>query len=529
MKLLRKVLLLFHRYVGIAISALVVMWFVTGITMMYVGGMPRLTPELRLERLTPLAIEDVHLTAAEAAERAEFGQPPARATLVSILGRPAYRFGGNGGTTIVYADNGEVADEFTDVQTREIAARFMRVAVEKVEFLGTIEESDQWTLGMSRALPLHKFAIADDAGSEVYISPITGDAGMLTTTRTRTYAWISTIPHFLYFTALRNNQPLWYRIVVWTSAVAAVLAAVGLVISVMFYRRGRATWSAAIPYTGWMRWHYVTGVVFGVFSVTWAFSGLVSMEPWAWTNQRGIELRPRTLSGGPLELAAFRAMETDTWNRLLDGGALKEVEFVRMQGEHYFVAHRTYEEGRDLGKRERIHQPYQVGGRVDPERLIVSAATLEPRTAPFTAGQIVDRVKAAVPDAPVARYDLLTEYDSYYYSRRAQTPLPVVRIQFADPAQTWLYIDPALNQPLASIPKYARLERWLYNGLHSLDFGYLYKRPLWDIVMLVLLIGGLVSSTIGLCLGLKRVVRGLAGAIPTRSAVGDMPARGVRL
>ncbi len=511
MKLLRKILLLSHRYLGIAISALVVMWFATGITMMYVGGMPRLTPELRLERMTAVNPADVRLTPAEAAERAEFGQPPARATLLSILGRPAYRFGGNGGTTIVYADNGEIADEFSEAQTRDIAARFMRVPVDKVDFLGAIEESDQWTLGMSRALPLHKFAIGDDAGSELYVSPISGDAAMLTTTRTRAYAWVSTIPHFLYFTSLRNNQPLWYRIMVWTSGLAAALAVVGLVLGVMFWRRGRATISAAIPYQGWMRWHYVTGLVFGVFSVTWAFSGLVSMEPWAWTNQRGVELRPSALSGGRLELAAFRPMETTVWAGLLEGAALKEVEFLRMQGEHYYVAHRTFDEGRDLGKRERIHQPYPVGGRVDPERLIVSAATLEPRAAAFTPEQVVARVKTAVPDAPIARYDLLTDYDSYYYSRRGQTPLPVVRIQFADPAQTWLYIDPALNQQLASIPKYARLERWLYNGLHSLDFGYLYRRPLWDIVMLVLLVGGLISSSIGMYLGTKRVL-GFAGA-----------------
>jgi uncharacterized iron-regulated membrane protein len=516
MKLLRRVLLLSHRYVGIAISALVVMWFATGITMMYVGGMPRLTPELRLERMTPVNLADVRLTPAAAAQRAEFGQPPARATLLSILGRPAYRFGG-GGTTIVYADNGEIADEFTRAQTREIAARFMRVPVEQVDFRGTIEESDQWTLGMSRALPLHKFAIADAAGSELYVSPISGDAAMLTTTRTRAYAWVSTIPHFLYFTSLRNNQPLWYRIVVWTSGIAAALAVVGLVLGVMLWRRGYGTLSAAIPYSGWMRWHYVTGLVFGVFSVTWAFSGLVSMEPWAWTNQRGVELRPNALSGGQVELAAFRPMDAAVWAGLLEGAALKEVDFVRMQGEHFYIARRTFDEGRDLGKRERIHQPYQVGGRTDPERLIVSAATLTPRAEPFTPEQVVGRVKTAVPEAPVARYDLLTEYDSYYYSRRAQTPLPVVRIQFADPAQTWLYIDPALNQQLASIPKYARLERWLYNGLHSLDFGYLYQRPLWDIVMLVLLVGGLISSTIGLCLGFKRVVRAIAGNVPDRA------------
>ena len=111
---LRKTLVLLHRYVGIIISALVVMWFATGITMMYVGGMPRLTPEFRLERMTPVRAAEVKLTPAQAADAAEFGTSPSRATLYSILGRPAYRFGGNGGTTIVYADTGEVADEFTE-------------------------------------------------------------------------------------------------------------------------------------------------------------------------------------------------------------------------------------------------------------------------------------------------------------------------------------------------------------------------------------------------------------------------------
>jgi hypothetical protein len=236
------------------------------------------------------------------------------------------------------------------------------------------------------------------------------------------------------------------------------------------------------------------------------------MEPWAWTNQRGIELRPGALSGGRLELAAFPAMDAAAWDRLLDGEALKEVDFVRMHGEHFYVARRTRDEGRDLGKRERIHQPYQVGGRTDPERLIVSAATLEPRADAFSTKAIVDRVRAAVTTAPIAESALLTDYDSYYYSRRGQTPLPVVRIKFADKAQTWLYIDPALNQQLASIPKYARLERWLYNGLHSFDVGYLYKRPLWDIVMLILLVGGLISSTLGLYLGAKRVL-GFSGAL----------------
>jgi uncharacterized iron-regulated membrane protein len=526
MKLLRKALILTHRYLGIVFSALIVMWFFTGITMMYVGGMPRLTPELRLERIAPVDVGQVRLTPAQAEARAELSDPPSRAALLSIVGRPAYRFSVGRDIVIVFADTGDVADELTLSQTLDIAARFTRVPVDRVRHAATLDETDQWTLGLGRVVPLHKFAIDDGQGSELYVSPVTGDAVMLTTAKTRAFAWISTIPHWLYFEGLRENQPLWYRIVVWTSAIATVIGVLGLILGITQYRRGRSTWAGAIPYSSWLRWHYITGIVFGVFTVTWAFSGLLSMEPFEWTNAEGIAVPRQALSGGRLELASYPAMDTSAWNRLLDGAALKEVELVRMQGEHYYVVHRAVEDGRDLGKRERLHQPYPVNGRVGPDRLIVAASTLQPRTDAFTADSIVARVREAVPDAAIADYQLLTEYDSYYYSRNRQTPLPVVRIRFADPTQTWLYIDPEMNQVLASIPRLARVERWLYNGLHSLDVGYLYSRPLWDIVMLVLLIGGLASSGIGLYLGVKRVLRAFIGRIPGPATI---PAGDVRV
>ena len=47
MKHFRRLVIVSHRYLGIVLSLLVIMWFATGITMMYWGGMPRVTPELR--------------------------------------------------------------------------------------------------------------------------------------------------------------------------------------------------------------------------------------------------------------------------------------------------------------------------------------------------------------------------------------------------------------------------------------------------------------------------------------------------
>jgi len=269
--------------------------------------------------------------------------------------------------------------------------------------------------------------------------------------------------------------------------------------------------TTAIPYTGWMRWHYITGVVFGVFTITWAFSGLLSMEPFAWTRATGLEVRRDVFTGGAADLSQFASMDPAAWSRLLDGRAAKEIEFARIQDEPYYVA-RLAAAGplAEAKRRERLHQEYNVTGRAEQNRLLVSAKTLEVRHEPFSAESLVTRLKAAVPSVPIVEQKMLSEYDDYYYSRGQLTPLPVLRVKFGDPAQTWFYIDPEMSQVLAQVHRLNRVERWLYSGLHNLDFSFLYlRRPLWDITMIVLCLGGLASSVFGLLLGIKRLRRGV--------------------
>jgi hypothetical protein len=87
-------------------------------------------------------------------------------------------------------------------------------------------------------------------------------------------------------------------------------------------------------------------------------------------------------------------------------------------------------------------------------------------------------------------------------------PLPVLRVRFADPHETWLYLDPTQGRIVRKEERLTRLNRWLYRGLHSLDFpGFYERRPLWDVVMIVLGLGGLVLAGTTLLPGWKRVGR----------------------
>jgi hypothetical protein len=543
MLFLRRLLIFSHRYLGIAISLMCVVWFASGITMMYAGGMPRLSAQTRLERQAPLDLSRVRLTPAEAAQRLRAagaarpaGEAPtggagrrgnrdeggARPELLTVLERPAYRFQGRGAQT-VFADDGEILHE-VDVETsRQIASRFANVPADRVHFERTLNEPDQWTLGNRAHETLHKFRIDDGAGTEVYVSPRTADVSTVTTSANRALAWIGTIPHWMYFVSLRANQPLWYKIVIWLSSAACVLTVLGLILAFTQFRRTRPfSLKKAIVYRGWMRWHYILGAVFGVFALTWAFSGLMSMEPWDWTNARGLEVRRDIFTGGRMDLAHFGPMDPAAFARVLGDRTLKQVGFTRIQGEDYYTLASTAGASRPEQHAERLHQPYPVGRRGEPGRLLVSAQTLEVRAQPFSVESIVERIRKAMPDTPIIEQTLLTDYDSYYYSRHGQSPLPVLRVKFGDPMQSWIYIDPARGEMLSEVHRYSRIERWLYNGLHSLDFRFWYsKRPLWDIGMILLLLGGLATSALGLYLGVKRLVRDLLPSRqPHKKAIG---------
>ncbi len=504
-------LILTHRYLGIPLGLLFVVWFASGIVMMYTGDMPRLTPERRLARRPPLDLARVALPPIAAARRAHLSPTPRRVRLRTVLDRPAYVMDG----VTVFADTGERLAEVGPAAAAAVASRFVGQPLDAVEFVRTLDEPDQWTLVERGQLPLHQLRVADAAGSVLYVSPRSGEVVMETTRRSRALAWLGAIPHWFYFAPLRANQRLWSDVVVWTATLGCLLAALGLLLGVTQFRwraRGDAAGArrvgARIPYTGWMRWHYLTGVVFGVATLTWVFSGLLSMEPYAWTRARGLEVPPDALAGGPLELARFPAVDPQAWARLAEGRAVKEIELLRIQDRPYY----------------RIRTAPGSGGEAraasaGPRHVLAAAGTLAARGEPFSTESLLARLTAAVPDAPVVASELLHDYDAYYYGRRRELPLPVLRVEFGDPRQTWVYVDPALGRVVASAHRLGRVERWLFNGLHSLDFAFWYdRRPLWDIGLIALSLGGLASSAIGLWIGWGRVRRAAGRRWPMRSA-----------
>jgi hypothetical protein len=256
-----------------------------------------------------------------------------------------------------------------------------------------------------------------------------------------------------------------------------------------------------------MKWHHYTGLVFGLVTITWAFSGAMSLgRPFPSLRNRPLNQAQRTaVAGRPLDL---QHLTVERMRAALDAFAPsfspKEMDVLQFQGEPYFIAYRpptaySYEE--EIGANEERYQPRR-------EHLIVSAVAPSTGTfRRFTNDSMWAVAKAAMPRVPMRDAAWLDEYDAYYYNKDGNRPLPVLRVRYADADSTWLYLDPNLGTMMKQ-DRGARWNRWLYHGLHNLDFPFLYyKRPLWDIVVILLSIGGLALSATTLVPSYHRLAR----------------------
>ena len=277
------------------------MWFLSGIAMIYAKAMPELTPESRLEHLPPLDFQRFISGLPKQRNARRLSGPAPRVSLLTIMGRPAYRFSFPDIIT-VFADTGEVMNPPGSAESLTIASHFLNLpesALHHVRvsgFAGSVDDRQR------SLMPMHKISADDAAHTELYVSEESGEVAVVTTRGSRALAWVSAIPHWLYLTVLRSNGRVWTR-------GRSVDVGTGNSSGVDGYRSCRHSVFAQPPhirYAGWMRWHYITGAIFGVFTLTWVFSGFLSMEPWDWASEGGLGDGMRAaFSGGPLDLAQF--------------------------------------------------------------------------------------------------------------------------------------------------------------------------------------------------------------------------------
>lgn len=510
----RKTLIYTHRWTGIVLTVVFVIWFFSGIVFVYVG-MPTLPAEERLRRMEPLDLTALHVAPADAAARVGL-ESPSRVRIAMHDGRPVYRLQSESEWRMVYADTGIPLDGMSADEAMAVMRRFVPEHAGTLRYDNRLTDSDQWTLQnvIRNNMPMHRIALGDDAGTEYYVSEKTGEPVIRTTASGRVWGYLGAVLHWLYFTPLRRHAELWNSFVVWSSIIGTVMCAMGIVIGIWRYSlsgrfRLRGTPSHT-PYATWMKWHHYVGLVFGLFACTWAFSGALSLGPFDFLRgSRPSRAFREAATGGPITLAPLTVDRirkvADTVRRSFTP---KELDFFQFQGDPYFIAYVPPSPSEsapwrnsDIAAATSLH--------IDRKYVLVSA--LRPETGTFTTFEkerMWQVAAAAMPGVPIQDAEWLQAYDAYYYSQEGTKRLPVLRIRYADPQQTWLYLDPAHGVIASRLERASRWNRWLYHGFHSLDFPFMYyKRPLWDLVVIVLSLGGIAMSVTSALPAWRRLVR----------------------
>jgi hypothetical protein len=383
LSMLKRSLIFIHRWLGVALCVIFLLWFPSGIGMMY-WRFPTVTPEDRLERSPKLDPSKVVLSPIEAAAKVGIQPEPAQVRLNTFDGRPVYRFGGRGqgnDVQIVYADTGEEQIEVPQSMLDRAASAWTGQPVSAAT-VRPVEEVDQWTVqGQFRNLPpLWKYSWPN--GEKVYVSEATGEVVQYTTTASRIGAYLGPIPHWLYFTPLRKHGPTWSQLVIWSSAIGTFSALAGVIIAIWMYSPSKQyRYSGApssIPYRGQKRWHMVLGLIFGIATATWAFSGMLSMDPFPRSAPRGAGRRGvgsvAAALRGRVEMNDFARRHPRDLLRQVANLPIKELEFTSFAGEAMYAA--------KLGD-----------GRT--QMISLAGETI----AGFDHQRIVDIVKRAAPDA----------------------------------------------------------------------------------------------------------------------------------
>lgn len=475
-----------HRWLGVAGCLLFLIWFASGIAMMYVR-MPELTAAERLAHAPPIDAGAIQVAPAEAL--AELDQASPLGLEVAMLGaRPVYRTGGRI-PAVVFADSLERLDEVTPDAAAGAAAMF--VGNSRAHDAGLLETPDQWTLQLRAHFPLRRFTVDDGAGTELYVSGRTGAVVLDTSRRERLWAYAGPVAHWLYLPVLRRNGPLWTQTIIWTSGLGLVLCITGLVaglvrLSPLSRYRVRRT-PVMSPYTGWMKWHHYAGLLFGVVTFTWTFSGLLSMGPFAALSGPGLSATQRDAVTGPTPRLAGLSAE-DVRDAVRAAGrdlAAREMVATAFRGRSYWMA----------SENPSRHRLVPVDG---------AGAAIEG----FDRAELDAAARAAAPVGGGVELTWLEAYDEYYYDRDGQRPLPVLRARYADADQTWIYLDPSRGSIALVVGRRDRVNRWLYHGLHSLDPAWLRnRRPLWDIVVVLLSLGGIAGAATSVVPAFRRLRR----------------------
>ena len=470
-----RVFVVLHRWWGVAFCLLFAAWFASGIVMHFVP-FPARSEADRFAGLVAIDRDQVARGPAEAVAVSGI-RDALRVRLVGRSDGPIYLISGASAAIALRAfdlGNARLASDQAALDIAAVYARSRGLDASGASVTRLISY-DQWTVAgeFDGDRPLYRIALNDDAGSELYLSSMSGDVVLVTTRTARVLGYFGSVVHWLYPTALRHHQRIWSAMMWWLSLLGTVGAgfgiAIGLVRLITTNRRGGPA------YRGLQSWHYRLGLVFAPFILGWIFSGFSSMDD------------GRLFSANAPPAVALTLAGASPWDHLPAAemlrvaSASREIEWFAFAGQIY--------------RRDRAAPEEQQLSLVVPETDAISG----PRA--FLAEDEID--SAANLFGRNCGHAFAVGASDAYRAKPALPDAPVFRIACGD---TWHEIDGASGALLSRLDRSRRAYRWLFSGLHTLDFPPLQSRPLLrTIIIVTFCLCGLAFSLTGAVLAGRRL------------------------
>ena len=467
-----------HHYLGTFFFGMFLIWFLSGFVMMY-KSFPFLSRADKIAGQEVIQQTNADLPHPTTVFTAHTKESSNSLRINSILGKTVYHLITEDGTLNSRFAHTKESVKITQSSAIQIAKNF--TGITSIAEVIILDKVDQWIPRPKYAkhLPVYKVCFADNAHTFVHISSKTGEVISNTSQFDRVWAWLGAIPHWIYFKEIRMHKTLWSQLCIWLSAFGFIMSLSGMITGIVRYKkRPKAKFKRFKD--RWYNLHYYTGLVFGLFVCTWVFSGFMSMSPFNWSyNFTLSDEESLSWEGGVNSLEKITHEEWQYFQQTIQSAAIKEAHFSAFSGKLFSEQF------------------------TDDTTKSICLSNLSYQLSKTDLSKQINLLESA---HAVLSIDLLEDYDSYYYDRHNVKKLPVFKA--TTNSQNVYYVDPSSGKVLLKSDITNKIERWLYHGLHSLDFRLLTNnRPLWDIVMIILLLGGTAVSVTATGLGIKFIKR----------------------
>lgn len=491
MKFLTKLMYTIHRILGTLLSILFLVWFLSAFVLLF-HHYPSVNDAEKMEKQeliaqTPDSLPDLN----QVMERIPQGANVNDIRLFRYMGQTVFEIRAGKETVKIPANLSEGLPVIDNDYVMKTAKLWNDAPIAKID---TLNKLDQWIpFGrLKQEMPIYKIFYADDAKTQLYVSSKSGQPLQMSTKSERVWAWLGAIPHWVYFTSLRQDLELWKKTVILLSGVGCIMVLAGFWVTVDIWNKNRRRKDHKFsPYKKkWYHWHYVSGIFFGIFVLAFTFSGMMSLaDVPQWIHKKKIEADPaREMQKLKVDPTQFGC---DYRQVLAEHPDAKELRWNCFSTHPYYTVRNDKNEY-NIDATDSIVKPLEL-----TKDEIVQAVT--------------DFYTKEAPEVQLANMKVseLDHFETYFreLKHRGKVQLPVWKIEMNDKDKGVIYVHPKTAQ-VRYVDTSARLKYWAFTALHRMRIGFLNSHgTMRKGVLIVLLLGGTVASASGVALGINYLRR----------------------